>query len=100
MKQWLISKIPAWFLHYWVWRNWRLVCSGHPRYAFCIEADIELWLRAEGKGTSVFPDRPCLCDYTAGKNCEVCRPLGVPEWLLTNPESYGYEDEPDDRRLR
>lgn len=76
MKQWLISKIPTWFLHYWVWRNCRLVCSGHPRYAFCIEADIELTRR----GLSVLgPENP----------------IGVPEWLLTNPKSYGYDDEPE-----
>ena len=82
MKQWLISKIPTWFLHYWVWRNWRLVCSGHPRYAYCIEADVELNCR--GLQVVFGPEKP----------------FGVPEWLAKEPESFGYKDEPDDRRLR
>ncbi len=71
MKQWLISKIPTWLLHYWVWRNRRLVCSGHPRYAFCIEADIELFRRYDH-----WFDWGCDCDPTVGENCEACGPEG------------------------
>ena len=82
-RQWRISKIPTWFLRYWVWRNWRLVCSGHPHYAFYTAADIELWLRAEDRGTTVLGP---------------VNPMGVPEWLLTNSKSYGYEEEPEEER--
>ena len=67
MKQWLISKIPTWFLRHLVWLTW---------------ANIELWLRAEDRGTTVLGP---------------VNPAGVPEWLLTNSKSYGYEDEPDDQ---
>lgn len=38
----------------------------------------------------------CPCDHRVGENCEHCNPVGVPEWLATKPESYGYENEPDD----
>ncbi len=73
MKQWLISKIPAWVLRYWVWRNWRLVCSGHPRYAFCIQADIELAVRGH------------TISYTLGPE----NPVGVPEWITEAMKPYG-----------
>ncbi len=54
MREWLInklphdrvrSKIPTWFLRYLVWRNWRLVRSGHPRYASVSWTDLELAIR-------------------------------------------------------
>ncbi len=87
MKQWLISKIPTWFLHYMVWRNLRLFCSGHPRYAFIIWADCEInWRELQiSLGCKPVPRKP---PFILGPE----KPVGVPEWLLTNSKSYGYED--------
>ncbi len=102
MKQWLISKIPTWLLHYWVWRNWRLVCSGHPRYAFCIEADCELnWRQLQiDLGCKLIPRKPPLVVHRYKERLVILgpeKPVGVPEWLANEPESYGYKDELDDR---
>ena len=102
MKQWMISKIPTWVLHYWVWRNWRLVCSGHPRYAFCIEADIELrWRELQTSlGCKLVPRKPPFLIHKYKDRLVIFgpkKPVGIPDWLITKPESYGYEDELDDR---
>ena len=81
MKQWLISKIPTRVLRYLVWRNYRLREAGRlPDKWYW--ADIELWLRVESKGTSVFPS---VLDT---KN-----PVGIPKWMTEALEPYGDEDE-------
>ena len=71
--RYFLSKAPAWFLQYLVWRDKRLGMAGHFQHEVCW-AGVELWLRAESRGTTVYPDRPCSCDYSIGENCEVCNP--------------------------
>ncbi len=105
MKQWLISKIPVWILSYLGWRNYRLCLAGHPRNTFSYWADIEFgWRELQiSLGCKLVPRKPPLLVHKYKERLIILgseKPVGVPEWLITNPESYGYKDEPDDRKLR
>ncbi|KKK56050.1 hypothetical protein LCGC14_3068410 [marine sediment metagenome] len=79
MKKWLISKIPTWVLRYLVWRNHRLYNAGHSRNILRYWAAVEL---ARREPPVLGPEKP----------------VGFPEWLAKDPESYGYKDEPDRER--
>lgn len=97
MKQWLISKIPTWILKYLVKRDWRLRQAG-LRPDKWHWADHTLFLR----DVYLCPD--CYNDIGFSAECSLChpsilgpeKPVGVPEWLGTKPESYGYENEPEE----
>ena len=95
MKRWLISKIPTWVLRYLVKKDWRLRQTGRKSDKWCW-ANLALFLR----DVYLCPD--CYNDIDFAEDCPYCtslgpeKPVGVPEWLATKPESYGYEDEPDD----
>ncbi len=89
--RWLISKIPMWFLRYLVWRNYRLYLAGHSRNILLYWGQIELYWRELqiGLGCKPVPRKP---PFILGPE----KPVGVPEWLAKEPESYGYKDEPND----
>ena len=102
MKQWLISKIPTGVLRYLGWRNYRLALAGHPRNLFSHWANLELSWRQlhDNLGLKRIARKPPLLVHKY-KNRLVLHfgpenPVGFPEWLVTKPESYGYEGEPDD----
>ncbi len=96
--RWLISKIPTWVLRYLVKRDWRLRQAGRKPDKW-YWADLKLFLR----GVYLCPD--CCNDIDFAETCPYCNPpiigpenpVGVPEWLAEDPESYGYKDELDDR---
>ena len=90
MKQWIISIIPTGVLRYLVKRDWRLRQASHKSDKW-YWADLELFLR----NVYLCPD--CYNDIDFAETCPYCNPVGVPEWLITNPKSYGYEDEPEKR---
>ena len=95
MRQWLISKIPTWVLRCLVWRNFRL----HRGWDW---ADIELgWRKLEIRlGYKVFPKQMSYRIHEYKNRLVITvgpeKPAGVPEWLLSNPRSYGYEDESEE----
>ena len=90
MKQWLISKIPTWVLRHLVNRNFRRRNGVYPDKPYW--ADLELCLC----GILICPY--CYKDIKRGEQKHLtCWPVGFPEWLAEDPESYGYKDELDDR---
>ena len=87
MKQWLISKIPMWVLRYLSWRNAHIYLAGHHyRTLFFYWADLEVsWRQVQ----ITLRCKPV-------PRCPPKKPVGVPEWLANEPESYGYKDEPEE----
>lgn len=75
MKYWIIGHLPVWILKLLNKYDW---------------AYLELYCRYDHR-----LDFGCNCDPLVGENCEECNPVGVPEWLANEPESYGYADEPE-----
>ena len=98
MRQWLISKIPTWALIYLVSRNYRLRQAGCKR-------DGWYWADLEISRRDIVLCPNCFNQIDFAERCPFCyppvlgpkKPVGIPEWLAKEPESYGYKDEPDDR---
>ncbi len=94
LHDWVRSKIPTWFLIYLVSRNYRLRQAGHKRDKW-YWADLEISRR----DVTLCPN--CFNQIDFAERCPFCyppvlgpeKPVGVPEWLLSNPRSFGYEDE-------
>ncbi len=99
MKQWLISKIPTWILRYLIWRNYRLYRAGHSRNMLQYWAEVELWWREAQirMGCKPVPRNPPLFIHKYKERIILSpeKPVGVPEWLANDSESYGYKDEPE-----
>ena len=97
MRQWLISEIPTWLLIRLVKRNYWLRVAGHIRDEW-YWADLEISRR----DITLCPN--CFQQIEPIERCPFCyptilgfeNPVGVLEWLVTKPESYGYDGEPND----
>ena len=97
MRQWLISEIPTWLLIRLVKRNYWLRVAGHIRDEW-YWADLEISRR----DITLCPN--CFQQIDLIERCPFCYPIilgfenlvGASEWLVTKPESYGYEGEPND----
>ncbi len=81
-----------------------MALSGHPRKTlFSYWADMELdWRELQiGLGCKLVPRKPPYQIHKYKKRlviitADLDKPVGVSDWLASKPESYGYEDEPND----